>query len=671
MLNFQEYFEENPDIIFHDGIYFREMAEKVKTQAITHMRRDSQKRLLDEKRPNEDDRVKEYRTKNNRLISKSVIDKYMDMLSRMFNKSGFQIKGASDLLNDNLESKPYTILGQNVGLQEFVFNCVVLQCLEDPNAVMVDIPYDPNNPSIPPIKSRSNQGTLEIETSIIGHENLLMVHPFLMFKGGVQILTDGKGKKTEHDYFWVADSVNWYKVEPTLQKRTDKGNVGKTKYEVILWYKHDTKVNGRPIVPLNFLCGILTTSPNGKYKYNESFAHSFFEFADEFVSKHSDYQGVSVQHHHPKMMMLEMDCLEPTCDNGNVKHQGQITGKCETCKGTGKIINPSVFDVIRFKGNRGVDNKSTLSPPIQYVTPPVASIDSSKDHAFDYLERGEKNLGLNVVTGSNESGEAKKVRMRVQDDNLSKIFRSIKPFIERHLYFKESILQPNANKREYAVLLEPNSFQNKDVDTLREEAENAIPSNKAMAQKAYLNKFYEGEPLKQKIYNLAYDYEPYIAFLNDEGYLERQIDLGCITCNDLIRINRTVWAFEQLAKQEGFISSSDASLYEKANDLIQPFLREVIPIFDGAASAEGSENGGGNTQLGEDGEPVITKNKLLETVGGVTGIIALSQAVADGKMTESAAENILVSIYEINRETAKTMIDVPPKKIEDLPPQRI
>jgi hypothetical protein len=65
--------------------------------------------------------------------------------------------------------------------------------------------------------------------------------------------------------------------------------------------------------------------------------------------------------------------------------------------------------------------------------------------------------------------------------------------------------------------------------------------------------------------------------------------------------------------------------------------------------------GGGDPE----GDP--EKNKLLETVGGVQGIIQVSQAVAQKTMTIKAAERLLVEVYGFTPEIANSLIDIPPQ----------
>ena len=144
-------------------------------------------------------------------------------------------------------------------------------------------------------------------------------------------------------------------------------------------YIHDTEYNDVNAVPVNFLIGILTNSADGSYKYQESIWHSSMELLDEFVCGHNDLQAVKVQHDYPIPMMLEMDCNNPKCKSGYLKDKDGQSGKtlCGTCKGSGKLRRPSPFETLLIPSRRGVDSKGTMTPPYQFVKPPVESIAST------------------------------------------------------------------------------------------------------------------------------------------------------------------------------------------------------------------------------------------------------------------------------------------------------
>ena len=59
-----------------------------------------------------------------------------------------------------------------------------------------------------------------------------------------------------------------------------------------------------------------------------------------------------------------------------------------------------------------------------------------------------------------------------------------------------------------------------------------------------------------------------------------------------------------------------------------------------------------------------TENKLLATVGGVTSIVEISRAVSAGEMSETAAENLLVTVFGIKPDEAKKLIELPAEQPE-------
>ena len=71
----------------------------------------------------------------------------------------------------------------------------------------------------------------------------------------------------------------------------------------------------------------------------------------------------------------------------------------------------------------------------------------------------------------------------------------------------------------------------------------------------------------------------------------------------------------------------------------------------------------------EPGEEPEATNPLLQTVGGTRSIIDISRAVANGEMTEAAAESLLQEIFGFTQSTSARLIDVPkPEPVADVTP---
>lgn len=58
-------------------------------------------------------------------------------------------------------------------------------------------------------------------------------------------------------------------------------------------------------------------------------------------------------------------------------------------------------------------------------------------------------------------------------------------------------------------------------------------------------------------------------------------------------------------------------------------------------------------------DPNDPQAKLRGSVGGVTGLVSVAQAVAEGTMTEAAAETILKEIYGLDPTIASRIVDIP------------
>ncbi len=64
----------------------------------------------------------------------------------------------------------------------------------------------------------------------------------------------------------------------------------------------------------------------------------------------------------------------------------------------------------------------------------------------------------------------------------------------------------------------------------------------------------------------------------------------------------------------------------------------------------------------------MTDNKLLQTVGGgVTSIVEISKAVSAGEMTETSAENLLMTVFKMTKKEASKLIEVPVRQVSEDP----
>jgi hypothetical protein len=133
---------------------------------------------------------------------------------------------------------------------------------------------------------------------------------------------------------------------------------------------------------------------------------------------------------------------------------------------------------------------------------------------------------------------------------------------------------------------------------------------------------------------MLYKHEEIDSVFNAGAYDER----------DIKKRDMAIYAMNEIVSKNPNIELKDAKEAADALLISEGFLTEPILI---------------NGEL-----DVISDNRLLQTVGGVTSIVEVSKAVASGEMTEKAAENLLITVFGMSSADAAKLIEVPDKKID-------
>lgn len=547
--------------------------DKVFKQAIQHTRRLKAIELLDVNRPNESDVIKSYRNSIARRLTREGVFKFIAKKSRIYKNSGLDIdKGSiSDALNEWLNTKPFVVNGRRLGFQDYIYEFLSIVEIEDPNALHVPFPINPRNRHINPSAPVEEGGLssteqVDIEMLIINSwQRRHLDEHIIAWQHGDWMF--GRDDEFKAPYYFIGDRDNWYMHFPT---GWDKGRIT---YDTILWYAHNTGS-----VPGQTLPGILSKSEEGK-DYNESFLSTYFEFADEFVTAFSDSQAVRVQHSYPKTVMEDLPC-PANCRNGKVfsvdndgKEQSHM---CKVCKGTGIINDIGPYSVLR-KPVGGLNTK-TSERPVEYLEMPESSLRFGHEVSFEFLDRGKRAVGLDLLENVSESGLAKEYRLEDLSDFLSLVSESEVRFMETLLWFCECLLVVDPADRIMPVIKRPDSLEVKTAHMLMEEAKQALPSDRVQRHKDYFKSVYRGKPRLIRIHSLAVDYAPLLV-LNDNELTTRLAT--AYTPEDLIKADRAVWAITKIAAEyDSFMTMEDTRVFELADQIIQPFIdKERLELY--------------------------------------------------------------------------------------------
>lgn len=561
---------DNPDYFNYEP-EFKVAGMRVKKQAVQHTRYTEESTAANVARPNDTPEIKEYKKATRRRFTKSVVDKFKTKTSRVIRSSGLSInlESLGSSLREYFDGKNYLYLNRPTDYMTYFFENVYSRSIDDPNAVKITLPVNPENPSVPPYLPVSSGGVVKNQTIPIKHV-IVPVQDIYAFDENIFSWYGGKMKVGEatkervEPWFWIVDNEWFYRYEPV--SIVDN----KVEYELISWYRHDTGMGDTKMLPVNILLGNYVVDENDNYAYQTSLLEGFLEYGDEFNVRFEDGKAVWVTTSYPIHVMEEMDCMSEGCFNGKVANPDTKSDtkfiSCSTCNGTGKSQRPSPYGILVKNSKNGLD-ESKGGKPYELINPSTDVLKATYEIPFDILQKGERQIGLDVLENKIESGVSREMRFEDVKDKLADISDKIINFIEADLFFTECLVNPNRRDRKPPKVNSPIDFQLKTSIDLRTEAEEALPSDKLEKTLAYLRNIYEDNSSLLKVYEVAFRYSPLLLVEWDE--VKDLYDLDVITSNDIVRRENAIHLFKQLSEQAKWIDMTDEQAFKLADEILE------------------------------------------------------------------------------------------------------
>lgn len=562
----RQFVKSNPGF-FEGKSGVQEVWAEVYGQASAHTMRDQTRKLIESARPNESEAVKKYREDNIRQITRDGVEKSISKISRIFQESGVDHEGASELLKEWLSTNPFSYLGRRVDVNAYFYNCIFPYFITDPNGLLVAFPYNPEDEMAPPANDVQDGGLapnkpIAVKSVIVPHERVgdVTEHLFWWRDAEKWRWVDDQNKEHFDEYFWICDKEFFYRFVP---KRRDR-NTNKLVYELQPWYFHDTGKDDEHQLPVNVMPGRLARLNEDDY-YHESYYLPFFCFGDEALNRFSDAQGIWVRHTKPVLVMPEMPCPSSECKAGRVERNGEWE-TCPTCDGHKVIKSVGVFDTVvmpeaSFQGEQKMDTSKAIS----YVTPDTSALEFINKSPIEYLEMAKRAIGIDVLLDVGESGVAKDKRLEVLEDLLRMMAEGIFTFMQAHLWYVECLLQQSRQKREKPKILLPD-YKIRDVETLSEAFKTSTAGDRFPAAKRMIDKMYKDDPVMARAMTLAYEWCPLLLYADDV----QQLQLRMLSYNrsDVLKMDRAVMIMTEIAREDDkFIDRPKDDVFKEAEEI--------------------------------------------------------------------------------------------------------
>ncbi len=591
-------------------------------EMVIHTRGHTPEKLLETRRPNEDENVFTYRKSIYQPITKGPINRSIHKLFRIFQNANFSYK-ITDSLQADIDEPDFNGMTFN----EYMHGVVVKRMIEDPNGYLAWIPV--------------GEG-LRDET-----EKVIVV-PELIESGKIQHRDD-----EVLTWFIHADSNGIVERFWSLTKDAYYVHVkDDDEYELFLIYEHEIG-----IIPAVILGGMWEDD------VFQSYFSAFLPFGNEAIRQYSDWQAVNVTSAFPYRTEKYTECDVPECGGKgwwmeapkDCDNCDDVRVTCDICKGAGHKPHTSPYGVF-IRKERDIAEDEDTGPMVEFTSPATDILKYSQE-AWESLLMQAREAIFDKQVDEAQSGVAK----IVDRGDFYAWLINISNNIFDHLILKSlEIIQGyrDISATELPVVIKPTSFEVKTEQDIVEELgiliEKKVPAPFILeVTKDLTKKRFSNDPKTSALIAFLTIYDPLFALVPEEKAVLTAS--GVISDKERAKNVNSYQAINELL-------IDDPLLFEKSYEEISKLMDEKLGILDeDVISLVGAD--GLPLPPGEMDVALEAQAKLKGTVGGVQGLIAVNQAVAEGLMSEASAELLLIEVYGFAPDVAGKLIEKPSAQV--------
>ena len=407
---------------------------------------------------------------------------------------------------------------------------------------------------------------------------------------------------------------------------------------------------------------------------------------EKIVKADSELDLTIALHTFPQKLQYAQRCLGDPIRNEICEH-GTIRGtdeKCKKCKGSGFIFHNSAQSAIMYEMPSQEDISQGAQMPdldklVVYKSPEINLIKFQNEYARMLEDQVIKDV---FISQNFERGNGTATATEINFD-MQSIYDTLYPFARKFssIYKKQvkiSACYLNLQEGLKIVHQFPKDFKMKSIGQLLAERKAAEDANAPEFFKKQLDldiaeKIYHDNPIALNKFKVKQQHMPFA------GKTQQQV-LDIIAGNRTTKETALLWIeFENIMQSLEDEYSESIINMEITSDTPLSFydlpyairLTRISEKVAGLMTIKASDLGVGGLDIGGQVSGEVSgdeipkdidveaeaKAKLRGTVGGVTGIISINQAVGKGEMTEAAAEAMLVEIYGFDIDQAARLIE--------------
>lgn len=536
-------------------------------------------RLISERRPNEPDQVLEYRCSIYEPITKKYIGKVITELNKirrstdwalLFDRNDVPAKLLNNSQDLTLENYLMFNFPEFTSLTNWLFSLVLPTYLIDANAFIIVLPKDVQN-------IQTNE-LIEPTPEIIPSNRIKYYIPGEVFV----FLDEYKCSYTVYDEdmeprIMPGDIV--YIVTPNSYARYDQVS-DDYRLKEIFNYSHNLGY-----IPVTQTGGLVKGKVGNRIVYRSRIADMIPDL-NEAVREYSDIQAEAVNVIYSERWEMGLNDCETCSGTGEIINPG-LVGNCEPCKkckGTGQVPR-SPYSKLVIKQDMAGESGNFPIPPAGYIEKDTKIIDIQdrriQQHINDAL--GAINMSFLEDVPLSESGESKKVDRDALNtfvhsiaEDLVRIADVTAKFINDLRY---SYIVPDKDTRDKMLpdIVVPESFDMLSADYLLKELAAAQSSNVSPViinalQKEYASKKFNANADVRKELELTLKLDP-LSGITDDDKLTRLSARGISQQSYIISSNITDFIARALFDYKDAFYSYPL---DKQKEILNSYANEVI-----------------------------------------------------------------------------------------------
>lgn len=552
--------------IFHPNYdETKEIAEAIEV----HAEGEYPEEMMEERRPNESEMVKEYRKKIFKPITMPYVNKVFTSLNKIRRSSEWAILfdakkvPARIVVGERLQDYLMVNFPLFESITNWAFDVLLKQMLVDPNAYIAVMPKD--------ITSMANQ-YLQPYPFIFESEQVVAVQP-----DGVIFLSEDKCVFVENDVEYYGDIyivVGDMTIEHWYQKSTDR------RFAQEYIYEHNLG-----IVPA-FKVKSVVKSVRGTDIINDSRLSPMLPELDEAIREYSDLQAEVVQHiYSEKWEYVDAgrECL--TCrGEGSVVMAGFNSFKeiCPTCKGS-RVEPRGPYTTAYIKAGMPGDQQQMPTPPMGYIVKQTQVVELQDKRVDKHIYKALSAINMEFLGEAPlaQSGIAKAYDADETNNFVHSVAEDLVATMDKAIYFinemRYSIVLPDQTARMemLPVIVVPERFDLFSAKVIEEQLKSARESKTSPViinamEHAYAAKMFSSNPEVSKRVALIIKLDP-LAGVSEDDKMSMKSNKGItdetyiISCNIGAFIDRAV-----RERGEEFYSLTD----QEQIDIIAEYAKE-------------------------------------------------------------------------------------------------